>query len=361
MKNNKYFSIMSVAVLAALATESSFAALKATKFPGTFNDVPFSQRVQTKAEGYEPYKDMRAYVIPEFIDDVKKQKKGKKDPNEECPDPNMDEDCECTGEGMDPKSAASGTCKCLSSKASVKNGDCVCNDDPSLDPTKDCAQKLPPVTCPDPSHMDNDCNCLPVNGVVTKPDGAGMCACTDGSGNIDTNLDIDNDCKPIVPPTTDDYLIMQCRTTTPHFKNFMNKYKNTPLSMTDIVLEDEYLECSQHYHSKTDKCFTPCGAHSTDGKINTELNGIIPDFCAGNSDSGGGGHRTWFTNPVDKLTELTYTQAEVDAVFAKLDGREDELEDWCRTKGARWYWYLFAFNRDSNGKLVYYKYAIIGK
>ena len=41
--------------------------LSATAFPTTFEDLSFSDRMAIKAEGYEPYKDASAYVIPDFI------------------------------------------------------------------------------------------------------------------------------------------------------------------------------------------------------------------------------------------------------------------------------------------------------
>ncbi len=41
--------------------------LTATAFPTTFNDLSFSERMALKAEDYEQYKDMQAYVVPNFI------------------------------------------------------------------------------------------------------------------------------------------------------------------------------------------------------------------------------------------------------------------------------------------------------
>ena len=41
--------------------------LSATAFPTTFEDLSFSERMAVKAEGYEPYKDASAYVIPNFV------------------------------------------------------------------------------------------------------------------------------------------------------------------------------------------------------------------------------------------------------------------------------------------------------
>ncbi len=42
--------------------------LSATAFPTTFEDLSFSDRMAIKAEGYEPYKDASAYVVPDFVD-----------------------------------------------------------------------------------------------------------------------------------------------------------------------------------------------------------------------------------------------------------------------------------------------------
>ena len=41
--------------------------LSATAFPTTFNDLSFSERMALKSEDYEQYKDMKAYVVPNFI------------------------------------------------------------------------------------------------------------------------------------------------------------------------------------------------------------------------------------------------------------------------------------------------------
>ena len=66
MKFYNGFCITSLAVFGVFCALPLGAALKPTKFPGTFQDVSFSQRLETKKAGYEPYKDMKAYVTPEF-------------------------------------------------------------------------------------------------------------------------------------------------------------------------------------------------------------------------------------------------------------------------------------------------------
>lgn len=40
--------------------------LSANAFPMTFNDLSLSERITVKAEGYAPYKDKSAYVVPDF-------------------------------------------------------------------------------------------------------------------------------------------------------------------------------------------------------------------------------------------------------------------------------------------------------
>jgi len=54
------------AIIGISLTYSVFAALKPTPFPGTVNDVPFAKRVENKKEGYEPYKNKKAYDVPAF-------------------------------------------------------------------------------------------------------------------------------------------------------------------------------------------------------------------------------------------------------------------------------------------------------
>lgn len=68
MKYRNNFVLTSFAVLGAFFVSATYAALKASGFPQTFQDVSFSQRNQVKAAGYEPYKDASAYVIPKFIE-----------------------------------------------------------------------------------------------------------------------------------------------------------------------------------------------------------------------------------------------------------------------------------------------------
>ncbi len=41
--------------------------LSATAFPTTYADLTFSERIANATEGYEPYKDLQAYVVPKFL------------------------------------------------------------------------------------------------------------------------------------------------------------------------------------------------------------------------------------------------------------------------------------------------------
>lgn len=472
MKSNKYLSVVSLAVLGLCCTRSAFAQLKATAFPGTFQDVPFSQRVQTKAAGYEPYKDMKAYVIPEFkktdqkfkdemcerdreeccrrwpdyknnvfsclpqiiyemyggskakckgtapesyytpkgatITCVPERKRSKflgwcKDagltdcdmmqtiaPGEkddkffwaswdcekspytwsyiktqtscDCPDENMDNNCKCSGRGMDPDSTAEGKCKCLSDEAIIQDGKCVCTNDPSYDPTTDCTEPEPepepePEVCSDPGHMDenDDCKCMPKG---KSHEEGGLCVCDDRS------LDIDTGCDSTPPPPDAEYLLLQCRTKGGRVDDFLNSYQNTPISKNALVKSKgnggSYLQCSPTHDYDIDKCFYPCLAtpEFSPSKINEELDSIIPPFCAGNS--GRGGHQIYFTSRDDGITTLTYTKDDVDKVFNKISGRADEFRSRCRTYGGKWYWYVFAFRKDSDNNLIFYKYTDIG-
>lgn len=43
--------------------------LSAADFPTTFEDLSFSERMATKTEGYEPFKDSHAYIVPNFINE----------------------------------------------------------------------------------------------------------------------------------------------------------------------------------------------------------------------------------------------------------------------------------------------------
>lgn len=390
---------MSVAVLATLTGQNVFAALKATKFPGTFNDVPFSQRVATKAAGYEPYKDATAYVVPKFLDtddEFKRQmcerdhaeccrrwptykdcvKKVVPDPDE-CPDPNMDEDCECTGRGMDPESAKTGKCTCVSSRASVKNKKCVCDDDPTLDPTTDCTKVLPPepTVCDDPEHMDDKCNCKPVAGITTKTGSDGMCACTDTAGNIDLGANIDNDCKckagekdpadgickckvngkfdMTVSPLNGckrEYVLIQCRSD--HIDELINK-AGAYHTMGTILRTQ--LKCSQSKQDSIDKCFAPCDKTTSKTPYINEnvLKGVIPPFCTGNW--GDDMHTNEFRLISEPTSYLLYSRQQVDDVMNAITSSD---YDDCGTDR---FWYIIGLHRDSDGNFKYYLHKQIGK
>jgi hypothetical protein len=79
--------ITSVAVFGFFMSGIAFGAkgLTAQSFPQTFADVPFTKKLEVKKAGYEPYKDMRAYVIPDFkdTDDNFKKQMCERD-HEEC-------------------------------------------------------------------------------------------------------------------------------------------------------------------------------------------------------------------------------------------------------------------------------------
>ena len=127
--------------------------------------------------------------------------------------------------------------------------------------------------------------------------------------------------------------------------------------MSAVITEDEYLECSPHYHSSIDDCFTPCGpsSSSSPGQINSELDGVIPPFCAGHS-GGSSGPRIFFTDPADNISYVKYTKEQVDSVLEKINGYYSK----CGTNGHRWYWYLFAFKLDGEN-ITLYQYRVIGK
>ena len=140
----------------------------------------------------------------------------------------------------------------------------------------------------------------------------------------------------------------------------MASARNTPVSFGAVLAQDEYLECSDSYHTSINSCFTPCDkSYSGIGKINQELDGVIPPFCAGNGIASEKNAVLLFTNPKDGRTPQQYTKEQVDAVLAKINGYYKE----CGTNGRRWYWYLFVFESHDNGKTVvsYGDYKTIGK
>lgn len=468
MKSNKYLSVVSLAVLGLCCTRSAFAQLKATAFPGTFQDVPFSQRVQTKAAGYEPYKDMKAYVIPEFkktdqkfkdemcerdreeccrrwpdyknnvfsclpqiiyemyggskakckgtapesyytpkgatITCVPERKRSKflgwcKDagltdcdmmqtiaPGEkddkffwakwecidtsyimtqtscDCPDVNMDDNCQCTGRGMSPTPNTDGKCECVSLNAHVQDGECVCDNDPSYDPTTDCTEPEP-EPCSDPVHMDetDDCQCIPKG--KTHEDG-GICVCDNG-------LDIDNDCDPATPPPpSKNYKLYQCRAKSGTMNDYLDG--NALSSSVGAGAKDQYIQWSTLLGSKGlncgvrnrdtyDKCFIPCQKSTTKtGIINTELSGIIDDFCSCNWGNTKKGHVWYFADINNPTIDKDYSKAEVDAVMAKFNAHGGDYYPECDVDNSTWYVIAFETDLSNKNKIKYYKHFEIG-
>lgn len=155
------------------------------------------------------------------------------------------------------------------------------------------------------------------------------------------------------------YYIVQCRTTFPHVRKYMESYRNSPLPMNTVLTQDEYLECSDEYHSSINKCFTPCDTSiSTVGRINQELSDVIPPFCSGNGVDSEKRSVLAFSDPSNNRIPKIYTKAEADAVLAKINGYYNE----CGTNGRRWYWYLFVFESQNSGQsVILYDYKTIGK
>jgi len=157
------------------------------------------------------------------------------------------------------------------------------------------------------------------------------------------------------------YYIVQCRTTYPHINKYMATGTKQPVSFNAVLTQDEYLECSTAYHKGINKCFTPCDKSytGTPGRINQELDGVIPSFCAGNGIVSEKNAVLFFANPESGRTAQIYTKEQVDAVLEKISGYYPE----CGTNGHRWYWYLFVFESRDGGKTVvpYGDYKTIGK
>jgi len=157
------------------------------------------------------------------------------------------------------------------------------------------------------------------------------------------------------------YYIVQCRTTYPHINKYMATGTKQPVSFNAVLTQDEYLECSTAYHKGINKCFTPCDKSytGTPGRINQELDGVIPSFCAGNGIVSEKNAVLFFANPESGRTAQVYTKEQVDAVLEKISGYYPE----CGTNGHRWYWYLFVFESRDGGKTVvpYGDYKTIGK
>lgn len=146
------------------------AALSATAFPKTVDDLSFTERVANASAGYAPYKDKSAYVVPNFEDETDEsflERLKDRNPAEYCRRFPNASDCKCY---QTPDAD-----ECQGTVTPV-------NPNPPQPPTS---------KCPDPDHMDTKCeNCIVQNSVFdTKTQ---KCKCTN-------NGDIDNNCETFMP------------------------------------------------------------------------------------------------------------------------------------------------------------------
>lgn len=144
-----------------------------------------------------------------------------------CNDPNMDDNCMCSGDGMYTTNESQ--CECVANTdpavpvARIENKRCVCIDS-SMDINTNCTTPISTLSgCSDEDHMDNDCNCLPIG--KASPDLNGKCQCIDGSGNVDPSLDIDNNCEP-QNSSAYSFRFWNCRARTSNAAALLNDRRN---------------------------------------------------------------------------------------------------------------------------------------
>lgn len=476
--------ITSLAVFCSFDTLPLYAALKPTGFPQTFQDVPFTQRMEIKKAGYEPYKDLKAYVVPDFKDTDEKFKNqlcerdrveccrrwpdykgktfscqpqiryetygGKADkcptfyytnqgatiscvPTRDhsdfkgwctdaahkhcamvqtiaigekddkvyyadwdcqspwieknnkcvCPDPNMDDKCECSGTGM-WENPSNNMCECIAnsdtdrlSDAVIQNKNCVCVD-PLLDINSNCKARL--TACPDTPHQNPaDCSCYAAPNA--KPDGAGMCKCVDksdvedpyqqivGTGSAqqcqckDTTLmeidsttgkckckdgryDVANNCQP----SGDKYVIMQCRT-----------YKGWSASLGGAInYVTGQLECRDGNHDDISQCFKQCAGKGNRTYPNHYLNDTIESaypgqglsaFCSGKNASGD--HELFLKDDADHSKKKVYTEDEAMDIYRALSGKG--MVSQCGVSASltsNYAWYVIFFKYDETTETI---------
>lgn len=388
MKNNKYFSVISVAVLGLFCVRNGFAQLKATSFPGTFQDVPFAQRVQTKAQGYEPYKDMKAYVIPEFkeTDQKFKDQMCQRDREECCrrwPDyKNKDFSCQpqiiyqlyggnkdkCGNSAPEyyyPNKGANITCI----PTRLRSKFVAWCKDAGL---KDCApiQTIPvgerddkffwaKWECEDSSYIltQNSCDCSDINmdencqctgdGMSPTPNTDGKCECLSANARVQdgdcvcTKLSINDNCDPTPPPPDSKYVMIQCRTrhgTAPG----MGRHASLDAAISA-------LKCRESTQGSIDKCFTPCAEPGADeGFVNKTITSGVMEFCAGRWARTTPVYK--FSDPSDPTKTLEFTKTQVDDAINKLRAAGNNYGK-CEVHG-RYTWYVFVYKLDTTSGAV---------
>ena len=388
MKNNKYFSVISVAVLGLFCVRNGFAQLKATSFPGTFQDVPFAQRVQTKAQGYEPYKDMKAYVIPEFkeTDQKFKDQMCQRDREECCrrwPDyKNKDFSCQpqiiyqlyggnkdkCGNSAPEyyyPNKGANITCI----PTRLRSKFVAWCKDAGL---KDCApiQTIPvgerddkffwaKWECEDSSYIltQNSCDCSDINmdencqctgdGMSPTPNTDGKCECLSANARVQdgdcvcTKLSINDNCDPTPPPPDSKYVMIQCRTrhgTAPG----MGRHASLDAAISA-------LKCRESTQGSIDKCFTPCAEPGADeGFVNKTITSGVMEFCAGRWARTTPVYK--FSDPSDPTKTLEFTKTQVDDAINKLRAAGNNYGK-CEVHG-HYTWYVFVYKLDTTSGAV---------
>ena len=276
------------------AQNATSAQIGAADFPKTVADLSFTDRMANAAAGYEPYKNLKAYKIPKFEDENDEkflERLQKNNPTEYCkrfPTATVDgKECKCVLDPDDPECKICSdpthmdeNCECLNQPQTTKNasGLCVCVNGEAID--KNCEKQTPPPTnCSDPAHMDpKNCECMP-RGKTTK-NNAGRCECTNG-GDINKDCTSNNEEEPDTDGKV--YALLQCRVKPNRLQN--NIFVGTGKTMSDPA---RALECAgtpglRSMINNIDKCFSQCygGSNRTNGIVNT-LTANIFDFCAGN-------------------------------------------------------------------------------
>ena len=247
-----------------------------------------------------------------------------------CSDPNMDDNCMCSGVGM---TESGGQCVCLANtnpakpEARIENKKCVCIDS-SMDINTNCTTPIStPSGCSDEDHMDeNDgCKCIPKG---KSHEEGGLCKCDD------PNLDIDNNCEPgATPPAGKEYYIKQCR-----------KKPGTGV-------------CKTNNKKSISDCFMQCNTAYNRGKqlfLNNKIQRLVGDdaanFCSGSNRNGP--HLLEFREPTTKEIKY-YDEATAKAVFDAIrDGATPgEIAppfSTCETSTNNWVLTLFKYDATTS-------------
>ena len=323
----KLFSMLS-GIFAGFMGFSAYAKLKCTPFPKTINDYSFTERIDNKREGYEPYQKLKTYDVPilkmnddGFYEEVLDRK-------------GLDALCDVVTED------------CLTVLCRIKPGHELCRIDDDEDDEddddnggghggnhdgrhdggkKDCTGK-------NTTKEGEKCVCTDKDNMTM--DAKGDCSCTDISKTVTKGKCVD---KNPEDPATDGivYYLVQCRTNNTYKKGETIGVSNNGCDTTN--------------HESVSDCFLQCNPDSghvplVNKKIEKLLGADTAQFCTGRLFKGLKGTTYDALMDLNTKQRKEFTNIEADEIFQalKTDIPNDPLykipnSTSCGTSYSNWY------------------------